>query len=108
MEGGVRVVDGEHSLHRHDGPTCTQAVRASRLPGHLVHHRGERGEDPSTEIHSQELLLAQPMHSCTHKAVEGDHVAAEVEEGVVGEGGEDHGQTGGASSRVACEPLDHR
>ena len=47
------------------------------------------------------------MHSCAHKAVEGDHVTADVEEGVVGEGGEDHGQAGGASSRVAGEPLDH-
>ena len=47
------------------------------------------------------------MHSCAHKAVEGYHVAAKVDKGVVGEGREDHGQTGDASRGVAREPLDH-
>jgi len=108
LKVGVRVDSGEHAEHSHDRPTGPQTVGACLPAPHLVHHGGEGGEDSGTEVDSQELLLAQLVHCGAHEAVQADHVAAKVDQGVVGEGGKDHGQAGGGRGRVACEPLDHR
>ena len=70
------------------------------LPGgHFVCEAGHAGEDPGTEVDSQELLRTEEVDSVPHEGVEDHHVTQEVEGAVVREGGEDHGKTTGLGSQ---------